>query len=364
MGINDSELIFDCEQIVKEFNSLFREDSHLLIVVHDNPDPDAIASACALKLFVEEKYHIVASISYGGAIGRAENKTMISKLKIKMKQAARIKVSKYDRIALVDTQPRAGNHSLPAGRKCNIVIDHHPRRHDTKSEVTIVRPEIGATATILVELLKSCAIELPSVLATALSYAISSETQNMKREASRLDLDAYLWVYMKSNMRTLGEILHPKLHHSYFETLLVALKEARVFRNLVCIHLGEIPQPEIVAEMADYFLRHERIGWVFSTGRFKDDLIVSLRSSSAKKNAGTVIKKIVNDTVNVGGHDMIAGGFISVEKLRQEEISELEEKLSEKFAETMGYENAEWKNLMERVEDETALNDGKEREIS
>ncbi|HEQ72153.1 MAG TPA: phosphoesterase [Spirochaetia bacterium] len=352
MAANGSDGAFDCQDIIKGFDALFTDDNHLLIVIHNNPDPDAIAAASALKFLVEQRYRAEASITYGGGIGRAENRVMAKKLKIKMKQLARIKISKYDRIAFIDTQPGAANHSLPPGRDVHIIIDHHPRRRDTRANVVVIRPEIGATASILTQILRSCGLELTSVLATALSYAISSETQNMKREASRVDLDAYLWVYMKSNMRALGEIIHPKLHHSHFETLLKALHNALLFRNLICLHLGEIPQPEIVSEMADYFLRRERIGAVFATGRFKDSLIVSLRSANAKYNAGKLIKRIVNNTITVGGHDQVAGGFVPIIKMRKEEVAQLEEKLSASFARSMGYETFEWKKMMEEKKDD------------
>jgi nanoRNase/pAp phosphatase (c-di-AMP/oligoRNAs hydrolase) len=342
MPIFDSNGCLGCEGIVKEFDTLFKPDNQLLIIIHNNPDPDAIASASALKLFVKQRYGLEATIGYGGAVGRAENRTMVRKLHMHIKQIGRLKLSKYDRLAFVDTQPGAGNHAYPQGRKSHLVIDHHPRRHNTRADVVIVRPDLGATATILVQLLKQCAVEIPTVLATALSYAISSETQNMKREASRLDLDSYLWVYTKSNMRLLGEIIHPRLRHSWFSTLLKALRAAESFRNLVCIHLDDIPQPEIVSEMADYFLRHERMGWVFCSGRFRGNLIVSLRSSNAKKNAGRVIKKIVKNSVNVGGHDMVAGGFIDATKMKKDEIALLRRKLSAEFASIMGYPEAEW----------------------
>jgi nanoRNase/pAp phosphatase (c-di-AMP/oligoRNAs hydrolase) len=346
MPIFDSEGGLDCAAVVKEFDGLFKPESRLLIVVHNNPDPDAIASASALKFFLEQRYGLAASIAHGGAVGRAENRTMVNKLKIRMKQLSRLKLKNYDRIAFIDTQPGAGNHSLPPGRKCHLVIDHHPRRRSTRAELVIVKPEIGATATILVELLKSCGAVLPSVLATALSYAISSETQNMKREASRLDLDAYLWVYTQSNIRTLGEIIHPRLRHSYYETLSTALRAAQVFRNLICIHLGEVPQPEIVSEMADYFLRHERIGWVFTTGRFRDGLVLSLRASSGGRSAGPVIREIVKDSTNVGGHDLVAGGYLPLGKLKREDMDARERGLTAEFASIMGYPEAEWKSLL------------------
>jgi nanoRNase/pAp phosphatase (c-di-AMP/oligoRNAs hydrolase) len=347
MAIFDNEDGLGCDEFVRLCDALFRPESRLLIVIHNNPDPDAIASASALKFFLEARYGLEASVAYGGAVGRAENRTMVNKLKIKMKRLGRLKLKNYDRIAFVDTQPGAGNHALPPGRKCHLVIDHHPRRANTRADIVIVRPEIGATATILIELLKSRGIEPPTVLATALSYALSSETQNMKREASRLDLDAYLWVYTRSNIRILGEIIHPRLHHSYFETLLTALRLAVGFRNLVCIHLRDVPQPEIVSEMADYFLRHERIGWVFVTGRFRGGLVLSLRSAGSTKSAGTVIKKMVKDTTRVGGHDQVAGGYIPIDKLKREEVEALEKELSAEFAAIMGYPEADWKRLME-----------------
>ncbi|MBN2352160.1 MAG: DHH family phosphoesterase [Spirochaetales bacterium] len=362
MALIESGGAIDCVTVERELDALFKPENRLLIVVHNNPDPDAIASASALKFFLERRYGLEASVAYGGAVGRAENRTMVKRLGIKMKRLARLKLKNYDRLAFVDTQPGAGNHALPPGRKCHLVIDHHPRRRTTRADLVIVQPEIGATATILAVLLKTCGVEIPSALATALSYAISSETQNMKREASRLDIEAYLWVYPQSRIRILGEIIHPRLRHSHYETLLKALKAAEGFRTLICVHLGDVPQPEIVSEMADYFLRHERIGWVLATGRFRGNLVLSLRASSGKKSAGTVIRRIVKDSVNAGGHDLVAGGFIPAGKMRREEIDALERRLTADFASVMGYTQAEWKRLLEpeKPAEKTGGNDVKE----
>lgn len=348
MGVAESDIGFNCDEFLATLGGILRPENRLLIVIHNNPDPDAIASACALKYLVEEKFRMAASVAFGGAVGRAENRVMLSRLKIRMKALGRIRASSYDRIAFVDTQPGAGNHAFGAGRKCHIVIDHHPRRRDTRADLVLIRPELGATATILVMLLKSGGLDIPSALATGLSYAISSETQALKREAGRLDLEAYLWVYTRSNIRTLGEIIHPLLRHSYFETLLFALRSALVFRNLVWLCLGDVPQPEIVSEMADFFLRHERIGWVFSTGRFRGSLVISLRCSDRKRNAGKVIQRIVGDSAAAGGHDMSAGGSISLQDLSGEAIALLEERLAAAFARNAGYDNFEWKRLMEQ----------------
>ena len=116
---------------------------------------------------------------------------------------------------------------------------------------------------------------------------------------------------------------------------------------MICAHLGDVSIPEIVAEVADILLRHERISWSLCTGRFDNQLILSLRSSNPRANAGKIIKKLVPDRKNAGGHDMFAGGRILLDNLKPEEINELENKLSQQFAKCLGYSKAEWKTLLE-----------------
>ena len=287
------------------------------------------------------------TIVYGGLIGRAENQALVRELKIPLKKITRIKFESYDRIAMLDTQPGAGNNSLPLDVPCHIVIDHHPRKRGLKSDLVFIDTSYGATATILIEWLLMNEVEISTDLATALAYAIRTETQDLGRETSRCDIDAYLTVYPKANMRKLARIAYPKLPHSYFETLGSALLKAQMFRNLICVHIGDIPIPEIVAETADLMLRHRRTGWVFCTGRYKGSLILSMRSSSTKAKAGKLIKRLVPIRDNAGGHDQFAGGIIHLPTKQEEAIQLLEENLSEEFARLMGYDQPQWRPLLD-----------------
>lgn len=318
----------------------------MLIVLHNNPDPDAMASGFALGYLVEKLYDMRATLVYGGLIGRAENQAMVRELKIPLKKISRIRIESYDVVAMLDTQPGAGNNALSSDVKCNIVIDHHPRRRGMKADAVFIDTEYGATATLLIEWLMQNDLDIPTDLATALAYAIRSETQDLGRETSRRDIDAYLAVYPKANMRKLAHIAYPKLPHSYFETLGSALLRAQTYRNLICVHMGDVPIPEIVAETADLMLRHRHTGWVFCTGRFKKNLILSLRSSNRKARAGKIIKKLVPVRANAGGHEMFAGGIIHLPTREEEAIHLLEENLSEEFAQLMGYDNVQWKPLL------------------
>jgi nanoRNase/pAp phosphatase (c-di-AMP/oligoRNAs hydrolase) len=332
------------KQLLK-LEEILKGGKNLLILIHNNPDPDAIASALALSYLVENKYNIETSIAYGGNIGRAENKEMVKKLNIHLKKINRLKFAKYDRIALVDTQPGAKNNSLPSKRKCHIVIDHHPKRFDTPTPFEIIQPEIGATATILTEWLQETGLDIPADLATALSYAISSETQNLAREADTRDIQAYLVVYVKSSIRKLAQIINPKLDQAYFVVLARALYNAFIYKNLLVAHLAEITCAEMVAEMSDFLLRRKMISWVLCTGFYKGNLILSIRSSIPKAKASEFLMKLVPDPKTVGGHDQVAGGYISLLN-GAKDLKNMENNLSQAFAQAYGYKDFNWQPLL------------------
>jgi len=328
-------------------DQMLKERKKLLIVVHNYPDPDAIAAAQALAYLADKRSNVQSSIAHGGFIGRAENRAMLSELKIKLKNINRISFNAYDCIAVVDTQPRSGNNSLPEGIQCDLVIDHHPLRKRNRCEFQIIEPGVGASATILTEILIASGLDISKDLATALAYAIRSETQDLGRETSKRDIRAYRHVYSLSNMRKLARITKPKLPRSYFYKLANTLHCTVSFRNIICAHIGDVEVVETVAEMADLLLRHKHISWSLCTGRFNDELFLSLRSSNPKAKAGKLIQRIIRDRKNAGGHGMFAGGKMSIAIMSQDDIIQLEKKLSDELAKLLGYQNVKWNPLIE-----------------
>ncbi|MBN2299516.1 MAG: bifunctional oligoribonuclease/PAP phosphatase NrnA, partial [Deltaproteobacteria bacterium] len=69
--------------------------SHILVMCHNNPDPDSIASAAALKSLLHQTRRARVVISYGGTIGRAENRQFIRRLKIEMVHVRDIDFSNF-----------------------------------------------------------------------------------------------------------------------------------------------------------------------------------------------------------------------------------------------------------------------------
>ncbi len=309
----------------------------LTILTHDHPDPDALASAWALSHLAHEVAHIRAKIVYGGMIGRAENRIMAERLQIPASPLKPGEIKTSAHLAIIDTQPPFKNNRCPPRRKPALIIDHHPRHPDTQADCVLIDESSGATTTILAEALSLAKVSVPKKLATAIVYGIGSETQNLGREAGARDIKAYQEFWPKAHMQTLWKISYPKHSTDFFTSLLSALQNAFICRNVIGTHLGVLNVPDRAAQIADFLLTHEKMDWSIVTGRYQGKLFVSLRSSSPAAKAGKLLRRLLGGGNRGGGHAMIAGGSIEVgEAASQTAWRQAEDKIVSDFLESQG----------------------------
>ena len=155
-----------------------------LILSHDNPDPDALVSAALLGVLLKRRFGARYTLGYAGIIGRAENREMVRSLRLRLSRLAHLSLSNYRHFALVDTQPGTGNNQLPEHIVPDIVIDHHPlRKKSTLAPLCDIRPQYGATASIVAEYYLAADLEPNREAATGLVYAIRTETRISARVA-------------------------------------------------------------------------------------------------------------------------------------------------------------------------------------
>lgn len=305
-----------------------------LVLTHDNPDPDALSSAQLLARVLRQAFQQKVTVAYGGIIGRAENREMVKSLRLPFSHIRYLSLKRYKRFALVDTQPRSGNNQLPARLVPDIVIDHHPVRANTQTGPFFdVRPRYGATATILAEYMLAAGIRPTHALATALIYAIRSETQGFAREHIGPDKAIHDAYFSQANHRLLARIQSPRLPLAYFSNLHEALENLEFVDSLVLSHLGPIEQPDIVPEIADLLLRMEGKTWSLASGYFQDRLYLSIRTTNPRADAGGLMHRLLGRRGKGGGHGMIAGGWIDASKVTiPAERRELQKKLGMRLA--------------------------------
>jgi nanoRNase/pAp phosphatase (c-di-AMP/oligoRNAs hydrolase) len=283
------------------------------ILTHDNPDPDSLAAALGLRRLFE-RAGIPSTITIGGIIGRAENRAMVRELKIDLVPIERLDWNAHKILAMVDTQPGTGNNSLPAGRKADVVIDHHPPRSDLGDVAWLdIDTEMGATATIVYGYLVDQKVPIDPLLATAFLYALKSETRDLGRESGPDEREAYVELSKIADFERLYCIQNPKLGREHFVALDRALRAAVVWGELLAINLGTLDFPDLVAEVADLMLPYEKAHWVLCVGQHDRTAYLSLRTDISDATAGALIRRVVGGNGAAGGHGMIAGGRMFAE---------------------------------------------------
>lgn len=322
---------------LREMSRVLEGAERVLVLTHDNPDPDAIASAAGLAVLVESLAGVPTSLAFGGIVGRAENRALMEELDVEFERVGWISPASGTLVALVDTQPRAGNNSLPAGRIATLVVDHHPERAELSATAYAdVRPEIGACATIIVEYLREAGLEPDRRLATALFYGIQSETLDLGREVSEADIEASVYLYPRTDPAAISRIRHARVPPDFFRSIHDGLEQAWRSGGVICIPAGRLPYPDMVAQLADLFMRVKGVDWVIASGRFHDDLLFSLRTYEAGAHAGELVQEVMAGRGPAGGHGTMAGARIDVRQLGEAEYEELVRSLFTDFCAALG----------------------------
>jgi nanoRNase/pAp phosphatase (c-di-AMP/oligoRNAs hydrolase) len=301
--------------------------SPLLILTHDFPDPDALASAFALQHLAQSAFGIQSRIAYGGEIGRTENRAMVRLLKIPIYKVKRAWFRKYSNVALVDTQPVFENNAFPRNRRATLVVDQHPSSAKPEAGLAIVDPNCGATCVLVAQALLQSGVDIPARVATALAYGILTDTLDLYR-ARRPDVaQTYLEVLPHADMRALARIQNPVRPRKFFSVLGRGIREAVLYRRLVVTHLGAVDTPDRVSQVAEFLLTFRRAHWCFATGRFKGRLHASLRTIRQDAQAGEVLRDVFDKRNQAGGHGPIAGGSCRIDSEAPEEVWQAREQM-------------------------------------
>ncbi len=299
--------------------------SRVLIMTHDYPDPDALASAAALHLLLDRAYHVRSTILFTGVVSRAENQELLRHFRYRWRFTEDFQPpARWQPAIFLDVWPGSGNITVPPWARPIGVMDHHPppTRMAPEGWFVDVRPGLGATVTILYEQLREADVNVPPWLAAIMAYAIETETLAFTRLSTPEDRAAYIALMSHANLRIIGAIRHAPLPRAHFSRLQEAIANARLYVNVAWTHLPEADPPELIAEVADLLARIERVTWSFCTGERGDQLLVSVRGDRRDARCGRIVREAIGGDGQGGGHDRMAAGFVSLTGLTPEQRDE------------------------------------------
>jgi nanoRNase/pAp phosphatase (c-di-AMP/oligoRNAs hydrolase) len=293
-----------------QFYEQFSGDDQVLIPII--ADPDAIASALAVKRLLWRKTAGI-TISNINTIKRPDNLSLVRLLNVNLVPIKEIDPAKFSRVVLVDSQP---DHN-PAFAKFqpDVIIDHHP---DSGFEASYrdVRPKYGATASILFEYLKAANIKPSGRLATALYYAIRTDTDNFNRKAIFEDVRAFQHLFPLANIQAVRKIEAAEMKTAFLKYFQTAIENRKKRKTWLFSHVGTVPSPDVCVIIADFFLRVDDVNWSIVSGINGKKLYIIFRSFGYRRNAGSVAQKSFGELGSAGGHKSAARAEIPLANIK------------------------------------------------
>jgi nanoRNase/pAp phosphatase (c-di-AMP/oligoRNAs hydrolase) len=314
---------------VQQYQRYFADADRVLILLHNDPDPDALASGLALRNLLR-RTKTTAIIGAVQGVSRPENLRMANMLDIQVEPVTPASFEDFDRIATVDVQPHYFGGQL---LRADLVIDHHPEQPGYIAVFKDIRADYGSTSTILTEHLRSVDVNISERTATAMLYAIKSDTLFFARHTNRDDLEAFTFLYPLADAALIRKMEGAEITMDRLDFVTRASQGGIMRDQVFSAFIGEAPREDFIPYTADFFLQLEDVKWTIIAGIVANSLVVSVRNLGYSRNAGEFVKRWFADIGSAGGHRAMAKAIVPIDKFRQK-FGELEGRaMTEKIAE-------------------------------
>jgi nanoRNase/pAp phosphatase (c-di-AMP/oligoRNAs hydrolase) len=296
-----------------------------LIVLHDFPDPDTIAAACAHRLLSDE-FNIKTDIIYAGRISHPQNIALVNLLGIPLLKYEGDLPQAYDAAVFVDNQGTTCAEIVTALAEANVptlmVVDHHELQDTLAPLFKDVRP-VGATATIYAEYLSqnlemNKENEAHVMVATALMHGLVSDTSDFIR-AKKADFEAAAFLSQYADSELLAQILGQARSRKVMETIHKALGNRVLVENYSIVGIGylQAKDRDAIPQAADFLLSEANVHTVIIYGIVvtkdqTESLVGSMRTTEITISPDEFIKEVLGKNENgrfYGGGKTSAGGF-------------------------------------------------------
>ena len=297
---------------VQQYQRYLSDADRILIMLHNDPDPDAMASGLALRN-VLRRTKTTAIIGALQGVTRPENLRMVNLLDIHVEHMTPETIREFDRICMVDVQPHYFGGLID---RVDLVVDHHPEQSGYTAVFKDVRADYGSTCTILTEHLRSVDVNISERTATAMLYAIKSDTLFFNRQTNRVDIEAFSYLYPLADAALIRKMEGAEITSERLEFVVRAKQGGCLLGQVFCAFLGTLPREDFIPYVADFFLQLENVKWTVIAGIVNDTLVVSVRNLGYSKNAGEFARRFFGDIGSAGGHRAMAKAVVSIGAFR------------------------------------------------
>jgi nanoRNase/pAp phosphatase (c-di-AMP/oligoRNAs hydrolase) len=296
---------------VQQYQRYLSDADRILILLHNEPDPDAMASGLALRTLLH-RTKATAVIGALEGLTRPENVRMANLLDINVETISRDAIEHFDRIAMVDVQP----HYFEGLDRVDLVIDHHPEQHGYNAVFKDIREDYGSTCTILTEHLRAVDADISERTATAMLYAIKSDTLFFNRQANRCDIEAFSYLYPLSDASLIRRMEGAEITDERLHFVVKATQLGRMEDQVFAAFIGSVPREDVIPYVADFYLQLENVRWTAIAGVLNNTFVMSVRNLGYARNAGDFVRRFFSDIGSAGGHRAMAKAIVPMDAFR------------------------------------------------
>ncbi|MCX5849340.1 MAG: hypothetical protein NTW65_07805 [Deltaproteobacteria bacterium] len=318
-------------QNFKKLMEIVRPDDSLALLMYGSPDPDAIASAMALREIIQRTKGLSKSVFVSTEpLIRQQNIEFVSSMRLYIQLINQVDLDSYRLIAVLDAQPSFFSKTLNF-IKPQIVLDHHPREGEWQAPLEDIRPNYGALSSVLTEYLLYSRVKIPRNLHTAMLYGIKTDTDNFNRSTIIEDISAYNYHTKYANMQFIRRIELNQTPDRFLKYYNYSYHNMNNFRGRRVCFLGNVESADVCVQIADFYLRLIGTYYVVVAGIVGEKFIIIFRGDGYRQNCGAIAQRAFGLLGKGGGHRSAARMEIPLEALKEDLGGDLSQRNVERF---------------------------------
>lgn len=294
----------------EELLDTLRGGDSLLVVCHDNPDPDCLASALALQYIAEAAGVGTVTITYGGSLSHQQNRALVNLLDIDLERYDESLLSDHELVGFVDHSIPGQHNSVPPGTTIDVIVDHHPLAGEGVATFVDDRRDYGATATIFVEYLQDLDLDISTRLASALLFAIHRERLDFMRWPTAREYEAGRILYPDVDLSITDRLYGAAFSQATLDAIGEAIRTREIKGSSLVACIGRTTERDALVQAADYLLNTEGINTTLVFGIVDGTIQVSARSIDPGIDVGSALERAFEDVGSAGGHARMGGAQI------------------------------------------------------
>lgn len=278
---------------------------------HNFPDPDALASAYGMQVFLKA-HGIEAIICYAGNIEKNSTKRMIEEFEIEAYHIDELSdMREEDYIVTIDAQKNNSNITDFVGNEV-ACIDHHPTSVACHYEYSDIRI-CGACASIVADYFLKSDTTLDCNTATALLYGLKMDTDSFNRGVTEFDIEMYAYLHKRADNHKIINLYNNNMEIEDLVAYGDAIRNIEIYENVGFAKISFDCPDALIAMISDFILGLDVVEFAVVYATRNGGYKFSVRNETEYYHAGSITQRALADVGGGGGHFSMAGGMIPAE---------------------------------------------------